>query len=306
MNKLQTIMEFQENITKEAFYPEIQVMSPAMDDEVLYSEEMISPLDEQMSLVEYVEDQIATFIPGSETPLEKEKKEEKETNWASDRDVAKFHNYLVEAYPSGIPRHDGNSTVGCERALSYLKSLNREISEALRMDYDNCLDTGALEQYRIKIMNDMMILNDRLKFLKDKIRDSHKKTAAGEVDLESLPTSDEIQEALDSKFVVANDVDSLVKEATTPRLQVVVTPFERAIVGILINSVVSAGHPFEDVYEFLNKKYGFTPREELSVMQLAMDSGFHIFKDRGIIGRNRESQDDKTKQGVDFIKNYLA
>ena len=74
---------------------------------------------------------------------------------------------------------------------------------------------------------------------------------------------------------------------------------------------MSAGHPFEDVYDYLNNKYAFSERDELSIMQLVMDSGHHIFKDRGSIGakfdnKNLDSGGNIALHGIDFIKNYFA
>ena len=85
----------------------------------------------------------------------------------------------------------------------------------------------------------------------------------------------------------------------------VVTPFERAICGIIINSVVSAGRPFETVYEFLKEKYDLNEREELSVLQILKDMGHPLFKDRGTIG-NKNKEDGEVYQGIDFITNYFA
>ena len=95
----------------------------------------------------------------------------------------------------------------------------------------------------------------------------------------------------------------IVKEASTPTLQVVVTPFERAIAGIIVNATVSAGKPFEDVYEFLKKKYSLDEREELTIMQLLKDMGQPIFMDRGVLGKGESKEKG---QGVEFIKNYFA
>ena len=74
-----------------------------------------------------------------------------------------------------------------------------------------------------------------------------------------------------------------------------------------MNSVVSGGKPFEDVYSFLKNKYALDEREELSVMQILMDGGYHIFKDRGVIGSgNPDSAGNPSQHGVEFIKNYFG
>lgn len=223
-------------------------------------------------------------IPGLEGKLEKEEKEEeKETSWEEDRDVSKFMDYIHSSYPSKIPRHDGKSMIGCERAMLFLNKVNKEISEAIRMDSEGVLDAEELEQTRIKIMKDLIVLKKHLNMLKEKV-------------LETRATSE-------NEIVKEAEIE---KVAGTPVLQVVVTPFERAIVGILINAVVSAGNSFEDVFEFLKKKYDLSEREELAIIQLVMDSGYPIYKDRGSISEKESAEDKNGKDGIDFVRNYLA
>ena len=228
-------------------------------------------------------------IPGSDESFSDPEQENEafDSNWEEHRDPSMFMPYLESAYPSGIPSHDGSSMVGCEVALLYLNKLNKEISEALRSDSGSSLDPLVLEDYRVKILKDMVLLKERMNGLKKDISDA---------------TRD---------ITRASNESSISKTATTPRVQIVATPFERAIAGILINSVVSAGHPFEDVYDYLNKKYAFSERDELSIMQLVIDSGHHIFKDRGAIGSKFDSDSldgagNISMHGVDFIKNYFA
>jgi hypothetical protein len=136
-------------------------------------------------------------------------------------------------------------------------------------------------------LRDMVLLKDRMTNLKRDLSDSARNMSK------------------------ASSGAELQKEGGTPIVQTVATPFERAVAGILINSVVSAGHSFEDVYDYLKAKYALDERDELSVMQLVMDSGFHIFKDRGTIGTNcSDTETDAggniSSHGVDFIKNYFA
>tara|TARA_B100000131_G_scaffold318526_1_gene362584 strand:+ start:764 stop:1858 length:1095 start_codon:yes stop_codon:yes gene_type:complete len=228
-------------------------------------------------------------IPGSEELFDDKEQENAaaDLDWENDRDSSMFMPYLENSYPSGIPSHDGNSMVGCEVALLYLNKLNKEISEAIRGDSGGHLDPLILEDYRVRILKDMVLLKERMNNLKRDLGDATR----------------QLTRASNDSFIE--------KTATTPRVQLVATPFERAIAGILINSVVSAGHPFEDVYDYLNNKYAFSERDELSIMQLVMDSGHHIFKDRGSIGSkfNKDDLDsggNVAAQGLDFIKNYFA
>lgn len=227
-------------------------------------------------------------LPGSDADVnmlkdqDEEPEEEPETDWKNDRDVSKFMDFIMSAYPGGIPKHDGRSIVGAERAINYLNDLNKQISEAIRLDRDNVLDTGALDTTRVNMMKDMMTLKNHIKDLQKMVRDQHRNAS------------------------MVDKADELKKEGSIPIPTLVMTPFERAISGIIINSVVSAGHPFEDVYEYLKKKYEFTDREELAIMQLIMDHGFPIFKDRGLFSSDADGFDEDEKRGLDFMRNYFA
>lgn len=235
-------------------------------------------------------------LPGAVDYVEDHEEEEEpeevddgsNTDWEHDRDVRHFMPYITRKIQE-IPKHDGASTLGCERAEKYLIGLNKEISEALRMDPsggvdgESPLDLSALERIRIDILKGITALKERVKELNKK----HKKKKKAE-DIVSVIKEGE-------------SVSELQKEATTARFQMVITPFERAITGMIINAVVSAGKPLEDVYSHLKKKYGFTNREELSIIQLLSDMGQPIFKDRGMIGEVGEDA-----ESVDFMTNYFA
>jgi hypothetical protein len=216
---------------------------------------------------------------------EPEPEPEKITNWTEDRDPAKFMDYLSDSInrfnSEGVPGHDGRSVVGVQRAIEMLKRLDREISEAIRKDVGNDINAHQVEEYRQQINEYVSVLKEHLGKLKKR----------------SSVSAEEDK-------IISIGRNALEKEAGVARIQVVMTPFERAISGILINSVVSGGKSFEDVYEFLKKKYKLTDREELSIIQIAMDSGFPIFKDRGAIGESFDSEQEK--HGFDFVKNYFA
>jgi hypothetical protein len=225
------------------------------------------------------------MLPGSSMSLADDDDDDKKDDdavgtWKDDMDVRDFMNYMHSAY-TNIPKHDGTTILGCERAINYLKDLDRETSKAISMDKNMALDVGALDTYRVNMMKDMMTLKDHIKKLQRGIREQHGKKAFEDHDMKTIGADQEI-----------------VKEATVARIQLVVTPFERALSGMIINSVVSAGKSFEDVYDVLKKKYKLTDREELALIQLIADMGYPIFKDRGSIG-------DPSVE-IDFIKNYLA
>jgi len=94
------------------------------------------------------------------------------------------------------------------------------------------------------------------------------------------------------------------KEAGTAKLTLVMTPFERAITGTIVNSFVSQGKNPEETYAKLKKKYKFTDRDELSIQQVLADMGYPILKDRGHIGD--ESEQLNKGKGIEFATQYDA
>jgi len=264
----------------------------------------LEDLDEVVT--EFIEEhgdlKLGDLVPGADISSDDldNDKEEVETDYANDGDLSKFMDYVQEQYPGNIPQHDGRTTVGCERATSFLDRLNSEISKAIREDHDNVLDVQALESVRVNIMRDILLLKSHLGKLKKRLKDEHGKQAeASKVPSWVSPAGDAVE------------FEDLKKEASTPRnIVIAVSPFERAISGIMINAHVSGGHPIEEVYDFLSNKYSIDDREELAIMQLCMDSGFHIFKDRGTFSPNsckdEEGRAKEGKVGVDFMRNYFA
>ena len=108
------------------------------------------------------------LIPGSDKFMEfdeEEKEEVKETDYANDGDLGKFHEYLAGKYQD-IPRHDGNSIAGCDRAVAYLLGLDKEISRNIREDSEQVLDISVMSEYQEKIMRDVLLLKEHIKKLK--------------------------------------------------------------------------------------------------------------------------------------------
>jgi hypothetical protein len=253
-------------------------------------------LDDAGDLGEEFE-KLKKYVPGTQMDEEElDDAPKAETNYLDDGDLSKFLGHITEQYPANIPQHDGRSQLGCERAVSWLERLNGEISKNIRLDTDNSLDSDIhkLEEIRVNVMRDILVLKNHLAKLKKRFKEESKKSAS--LDIDGVPSwtssgGDEVE------------YSDLKKEASTPRKMVIaVPPFQRAITGILINAHISGGHPMEDVYEFLSKKYSIEPREELAIMQVCMDSGFPIFKDRGTYsGGSKDSN-----KAVDFIRNYFA
>jgi len=287
------------------------------DDMVVTVEEAFSPMikgDESLgdlgeNLIEmdkdvtkFVEehgDEKISIIPGSEAKESdfEEEEEEEEGDYANDGNIKMFLDYINGSYPSKIPKHDGTTTLGCERAKSWLERLDKEISTVIRKDQDGVLDISSLEKVRTSIISDVAKLSKHINVLKNRFKDDSKKKAS--LDSNGIPS-------WTNSAGTEVGYSDLKKEAATPsKMFIAVSPFERAISGIMINAHVSAGHSMEEVYDFLCKKYAINPREELAIMQVCMDSGFHIFKDRGSYS-GTEKGSDNAKQGVDFIKNYFA
>jgi hypothetical protein len=218
--------------------------------------------------------------------------------WKEDRAVDNFMDYIKDSYPHKIPKHDGKSIVGAERAVKWLTNLGKEISEAVRKDDSGVLDDSTLEEVRVSIMKDILLLKEHIKKLDKAFKGKLKKKAGLDGDL--MKYAEEIELAYNHEIT-----GEIKKIAAHPKIQLVVSPFERAVAGIIINSVVSGGKPLEEVYDFLKEKYDLTDREELAIMQVIMDSGFPIFKDRGTFS-SKKSKDSGKMHGIEFIKNYFS
>ena len=144
--------------------------------------------EEAETLYEEVEDiiedhgdmKISDILPGSSVSMSefKDEADDKETDYENDKDLTKFMDHVIALYPAKIPKHDGTSTVGCERAISFLDRLNGDISRAIREDHESVLDINRLEDIRLNIMRDVMVLKDHLTKLKRQIRDSHSKSSS--------------------------------------------------------------------------------------------------------------------------------
>lgn len=275
-----TIPELQEDFSKDL--DQLQKATNEFVDEA--QDEIEEYLEEAAG--EYGEEtKIKELVPGSQATVLKEEDVEpiKETTYEEDGDLSKFMEYIVKQYPANIPSHDGTSVLGCEKAMSFLTSLSREILKNIKLDVDDNLDVVSLEKINNSILADILKLKEHVKNLKKKIKN-------------------------------ASNRDEMIKLAATPNNVVIsVTPFIRAICGILINSCVSAGKPFEEVYEYLKSKYEIKPREELEILQTLMDFGQPIFKDRGSlpipesISNKKETEEmESGLGGVDFVRSYFS
>lgn len=300
---------------------------PALDHDIFEGFEPDSIMDEAVEVLEDI-------VPGSDVVIVVPDEEEvskvvedaRERDWESDGDHSKFIKYVRHRLDN-IPRHTGQTTIGCERAIAYLKRLDREISRAIQGDDDNVIDEEEAEKIRDTIMEFVDKLEDAHDKLvsKKKIKKKSSVRVGNQViarindgndikyyisvddgDGEELlpvtlaePTDEQVQ-----IFALGEETnDQLVKEAGSAKIFLFEDPFLHAITRLLINSHVSAGRDIEKVYAGLKNKYGFTPREELSIQELLLQKGFPMFKDLGRLG---EDQDPTSPDGVDFGTTYHA
>lgn len=251
------------------------------------------------------------MVPGSDTMwVEDVEQEVKEKDWANDGQHAQFVSYLKDQMTK-IPRHSGETVPGCERAKAFLKSLDSDISKAMRSDLKGDIDEVEVDGLR-KSIEDMI---DRLEKQLKKLTGT--KRASLDVRLVSEGHCNKCDSTAPMWHDVAHDElvcmscdsssmkedDSFEKTAGTAKINVYVSAFERAIIGTMINSKVSAGRNIEETYDKLKNKYNFTPREELAIQQLVSDYGYPVYKDRGLLN---EPSDPASGDGVDWLTNYHA
>ena len=141
-----------------------EALEPLMGDSEGSLEDIIETAEETLDMAEgiseeYGDKKLMDLLPGADVSLSDlaDDGEEKETDYLNDKDLSKFMEYVSEMYPAKIPKHDGTSTVGCERAISFLDRMNGDISRAIRDDHDNILDVARLEDVRLNIMRDFLL-----------------------------------------------------------------------------------------------------------------------------------------------------
>jgi len=264
--------------------------------------------DVEVEEEDYAED--IQYVPGSDTQFVEDTGEEtvevREKNWGEDKDHSQFVGYIKDKV-TNIPRHSGDRIPGCERAAAYLKDCGNEISKAMRSDLGGEIDEEEVDNLRQEIAKMVDRLEQQIEKL-SKRADHQKVQFISEGQCEECGSTAPMwhDAAGDSKVCVSCETPQnkgLEKTATTPILQIYVTPFERAITSTIINATVSGGRHIEEIYERLKNKYNFTPREELSFQQLIADYGYPIYKDRGLLN---EPTDPTSGDNVEWNTNYHA
>lgn len=263
-------------------------------------------------------------LPGANVLLVSEPEPTKETNWEEDGDPEKFIEYAVTKLKA-IPPHTGQTTVGCEKAMSYLRKLDKEISKAIQNDESNVIDEQKAEKLRDKIHEYIDLLEDAYADLNSKKRKKKKKASfslgksvvARLHDGEpkyfiSVTSADEEERLLEVNLNVPSDeqvqafmagrAKGLTKEAGS--LMTFVDPFLQSVTRILIQSHITQGKNLKDVYQRLDEQYSFTPREELSIHELLMQKGLPLNIDLGRL-REKDVQPSDGK-GISYGTEYYS
>jgi hypothetical protein len=168
--------------------------------------------------------------------------------------------------------------------LGQYKKLDSDISKALHSDCDDEIDIKHVDGARQKLEQAIDQAETALENIIDLKNKKRKMRRHGE------------------------EENDMVKEATAPRfegIQINISAFERAVVGALINGVVSGGRNMEELYETAKKKYDFTEREELAIFQILSDFGYPTFKDRLTLGQ-KDTDPARAKEHGEWSSNYYA
>lgn len=181
-----------------------------------------------------------------------------------------------------VPSHSGTDTAGLERAISYMESINRIISKAVRADLKDEINVSDVEKIRDEIHKGIERLEDRL----DKINtNKYKKNKKKKADSE--------------------DQDGLVKEAQkiagVGKTVVTVPLLISHIVRVCINATISSGKDMEDTFKKLADKYSLTLREKAETVALLNDYGFPL--------RHREVDfdsdfDPSSENNIEYIQQF--
>ncbi len=182
----------------------------------------------------------------------------------------------------GVPSHSGTDTTGLERAVAYLESLDRIISQAVRKDIKNELDIGKIENAREEIRKGVSRLEDRL----EKVNANRYKKKKKKAD---------------------QDQDGIVKEAQkiagVGSIVVSVPLIISHCARICINSSVSHGHDIEDTFNKLADKYKLSLREKTETRRLLSDMGWYV---KDLEGDFDKDFDPSSEDNLNFSPNYPA
>jgi hypothetical protein len=178
---------------------------------------------------------------------------------------------------SALPRHNGES-LGIERTMSYLKKLDRKLSDLIANDLEGKADIAMVEAARTSIRDGI-----------DKLEDAREKQESGR-----------------RKKRAEEKVEEIVKEAqktTAINGMVITIPLLiSTLARTCINSCVSAGKDIERVAHELIEKYKLDDREQLELVACLTDMGFPVRRPRGY--KLDEQIDPKSVDNFDWMANY--
>lgn len=263
-----------------------------------------------------------TLLPGATVEfVAKEEEPARDTTWEEDGDHAKFIPYMINCLKT-VPPHSGQTTVGCEKAITYLRAKDKEISRAVQTDTKNQIDEKKAETLRDMIHNWVERLESALDNLMGK-KKKKKKAAVelGKVVYARINDGDDIQyfisvaaegeetllkveveEPTDQQvqaFVAAED-GKITKEAG--QLMTFVDPFLQSITRLLMRAHITQGRDLRDVYSQLDAQYKFTPREQLSIHELLLQKGMPLNVDLGRLQEKGATPFDG--KSVEYVTQY--
>lgn len=228
----------------------------------------------------------------------------RDTDWENDGDHSKFLAHM-RAKIKQMPQHNGKTSVGLERAIAYLKRLDKEISRAIQSDDKNIIDEQEAEDMRDMISDYIDKLEDGLEKLTSKKRGRRSSVkiaskvfgrinASGdaehyvkaEIDGEEMLLQVDLDEPSDLAVQAYMDWEAgkLTKSASSAKIMLMADPFLHEITNIIMKSHITFGRDIESVYGELAKKYAFSPRDHLAVHSLLREKGLLLDRDFSTIG----------------------
>jgi hypothetical protein len=265
------------------------------------------------------------LLPGAQVAFIAVKDEpEKDTTWEDDGDHVKFLDY-AEKKLNSIPRHSGQTTVGCEKAIAYLRKLDKEVSRAIQTDEVNVIDEKRAEAIRDKIHDFVARLEEALDAMMGKKKKKKKASfSLGKTIVARINDGDDIQYFAsvtadnDEEVLLKVDVlepddgqvqafikgtdSGLTKEAA--QLVTFIDPFLQSITRLLMRAHITQGKDIRQVYAQLDDQYKFTPREQLSIHELLLQKGLPVHTDLGRLLEKDPSPFDG--KNVEFATTYPA
>lgn len=272
-----------EDVVLELYDPDSDYIQDKEEEDVVYEDVMN---DFQLPELPGVEND--EFIEVKEEVLElndsSEEDDKKKPKGPWDWKTGGLENFLswLKIKFENIPKHNGKSTAGVERAMNYLEELDKHISDAMRIDLDGILDAEKIEDIRSQIDDGISRLQERLSKLEDNYKSKKKKKSA-------------------------YTQNGLVKEAGTPHVNGMIVSVPLLISRVArtcINGSVSAGHDIEELFKKQVEEFDLTKREQAEVIQLLDDMGYPVRRDR--LHMLDEDFDKTSSDNGDYAANYPA